>query len=122
MATVLIVDDAADTRLLVRTLLTHAGHQVIEAGDGSAGLSTTIANNPDLVLLDLSMPLTSGPEFVRALRADPRTRATAVALYTGTEMTPALCDFMEMYGIRVAIPKPSEPAEFLRAVERALTR
>ena len=120
MATVLVVDDSPDNRLLARTLLTHAGHRVLEASDGDAGLSLATAHAPDLVLLDLSMPARSGPELVRALRANPETRAMKVALYTAMEVTSALRDFMAMYGIPLAIPKPCEPADFLQAVERAL--
>jgi CheY-like chemotaxis protein len=121
MARVLVVDDAPETRLLVRTLLTHAGHEVFEAADGSAALSRATEHQPDLVLLDFSMPAMSGPEFIRALRADPRVTRTVVALYTATAMNPALRDFMEMYEIEHVIPKPSEPLELLAAVERALT-
>jgi CheY-like chemotaxis protein len=120
MATVLIVDDDRDTRLLVRTVLTHAGHTVVEAASGAEGLATAAEHRPDLVLLDLSMPSMSGPEFVRALRAGAKTRATAVALYTATPPNAALRDFMEMYAIRGVVPKPSEPLELIAAVERAL--
>lgn len=121
MARVLVIDDAPETRLLVRTLLTHAGHDVLEAADGAVGLVSATEHEPDLVLLDFSMPAMSGPEFIRALRADQRVSRTVVALYTATTMNPALRDFMEIYEIRHVIPKPSEPQELLAAVERALT-
>ena len=120
MARVLVVDDAPETRILVRTLLTYAGHEVFEAADGAVALSNITEHQPDLVLLDFSMPAMSGPEFVRALRADPRVGRTVVALYTATAMSPALRDFMEMYEIQQVIPKPSEPLELLEAVARAL--
>ncbi|MGB9652509.1 MAG: response regulator [Candidatus Cybelea sp.] len=121
MARVLVVDDAPETRLLVRTLLTHAGHEVLEAADGAVALSSAAEHQPDLVLLDFSMPAMSGPEFIRALRDDPRVTRIVVALYTATAMNPALRDFMEMYEIKHVIPKPSEPRELLAAVERALS-
>jgi CheY-like chemotaxis protein len=120
MARVLVVDDVPETRLLMRTLLTYAGHQVLEAADGAVALSSALEHQPDLVLLDFSMPAMSGPEFVRALRTDPRVMRTIVALYTATTMNAALRDFMEMYKIEHVIPKPSEPRELLAAVERAL--
>jgi|SRR5580700_3281176 CheY-like chemotaxis protein len=120
MATVLVVDDAVEARLLVRAILTHAGHTVLEAADGHEGLATAVDRRPDLILLDLSLPSMGGPEFARALRKDQRTRSTAVALYTATPMSAALRDFMEMYQIRHVVPKPSEPLELLRAIERAL--
>jgi CheY-like chemotaxis protein len=120
MATVLIVDDAIEARLLVRTILTHAGHTVVEAATGHEGIAAAADHRPDLILLDLSLPSMGGAEFVRALRKDQRTHSTAVALYTATPMSAALRDFMEMYQIRHVVPKPSEPLELLRAIERAL--
>lgn len=120
MATILVVDDDENTRLLVRTLLAHAGHRAIETANGAEGLALAAAERPDLILLDLSMPSMSGTEFVRALRGDPQTTTIAVALYTATAIGAAVRDFMEMYQIRHTIPKPAEPREFLEAVERAL--
>jgi CheY-like chemotaxis protein len=120
MATVLIADDDWSTRSLVCTVLEHVGHRVIEARDGLEALEKAAAEALDLVLLDLSMPSMSGPAFLRALRAEPKTKATAVALYTATPIDAALRDFMEMYAIREAVPKPCEPAELIAAVERAL--
>lgn len=122
MATVLVADDDRNTRLLVRTVLGHAGHTVLEAKDGSEALELAAAHQPHLILLDLSMPSMSGPEFLRALRAQPQSKGTRVALYTATAMNSALRDFMEIYGIRDTIPKPCEPTELLASVERALGR
>lgn len=122
MATVLVADDDRNTRLLVRTVLAHAGHDVLEAKDGGEALELAAAHRPQLILLDLSMPSMSGPEFLRALRAQPQSKETRVALYTATAMNSALRDFMEIYGIRDSIPKPSEPAELIASVERALAR
>jgi CheY-like chemotaxis protein len=120
VATVLIADDDANSRLLVATLLEHAGHVVLEATDGENALSVVATHGPDLVLVDLSMPRMSGINFVRALRSDPEHAATAVVLYTGTGDTEAMRDFMRAYGVLGAIPKPSEPLVFIQTVESAL--
>jgi two-component system, cell cycle sensor histidine kinase and response regulator CckA len=120
MATILIVDDDSNTRLLVRTVLTHAGHDVIEAPSGLQALASAQAHALDLILLDLSLPGMSGTELLRRLRADSKTKAIRVALYTATPMNAALRDFTEIYGIRGVIPKPSEPTELIAAVERAM--
>ncbi len=121
-ARVLIVEDDANTRLLVTTLLRHAGHDTVEAADGVEGLARAREARPDLIIFDLSMPGMSGMEFVRALRADPDLRDINLALYTATPMNPALRDFMEIYRVADAIPKPSEPEEFLQTVAVALAR
>jgi CheY-like chemotaxis protein len=120
MATILVADDDAATRLLVRTLLEHRGHTVVEAADGSSALAAAALHLPDLILLDLSMRPLGGAEFMRELRADPLTHSLAVALYTATTMTAALRDFMEIYAIGSVVPKPCEPPELLAAVVRAL--
>ena len=122
IATVLVVDDDPNARLLVRTVLEHAGHSVVEASNGLQGLQCAAAAAPNLVLLDLSMQTMGGAEFIRTLRAQPKTRNTVVALYTATPMNPALRDFMEIYAIDCVVPKPSEPLELVSAVERALER
>ncbi len=122
MATVLVADDDCNTRLLVRTVLEHAGHSVVEAENGSSALSMAEHKRPDLILLDLSMPSMSGAEFMRALRVNPQTRSLAAALYTATPMNAALRDFIEIYAMAGVVPKPSEPLELVMAVERLLQR
>lgn len=120
MATVLIVDDDDATRLLVKTVLAHGGYRVVEAGDGDAALLLAAVERPDLILLDLSLPGMNGADFLRALRRDDATRGLRVALYTASEFTPAMTDFMSIYGIVGRIPKPSEPLVLLAAVRGAL--
>ncbi len=120
MASILIVDDDSNNRLLVQIVLGHAGHRVLEAGDGAAGLELASAEQPDLIMLDLSLPLMSGPQFLRALRENPQTRTLPVALYTASSITPVLSDFIEIYGVAGVIPKPAEPTALAAAVERIL--
>lgn len=120
MALILIADDDAASRLLVTTVLRHAGHTIVEAASGEATLAAIAANCPDLLLVDLNMPGLSGVEVIRRLRRDAMLDGLAVALYTATPPNAAMRDFMEIYRVRAAVPKPSEPAELLRAVEDAL--
>jgi DNA-binding NarL/FixJ family response regulator len=66
---VVLVDDTADLRLLLRTALHLHGYEVVgEAGDGAAGIEVARAERPDLVLLDLSMPVMDGLEALPHLR------------------------------------------------------
>jgi len=82
MARILVVDDNASNRKLMTTLLSHEGHQMIEARDGRDGLEAARASNPDLVISDILMPTMDGFEFVRRLRADPHLHNVAVVFYT----------------------------------------
>jgi CheY-like chemotaxis protein/phosphoribosyl 1,2-cyclic phosphodiesterase len=79
---VLIVDDDEDLRLLARKSLTRAGHIVIEAAGGAEGIEAIEREQPDLALLDLSMPGVDGYEVLRRLRAAGRPRRMAVVVLT----------------------------------------
>ena len=68
MASVLIVDDDADIRGLLREVLERASHTVIEAGDGREGLRLFHAEQPDLVILDISMPGFDGWQTLERIR------------------------------------------------------
>ena len=68
MASVLIVDDDADIRGLLREVLERASHTVIEAGDGREGLRLFHAEQPDLVILDVSMPGFDGWQTLERIR------------------------------------------------------
>ena len=78
MARILVVDDNASNRKLLATLLSHEGHQIIEARDGLDGLEAARAAHPDLVISDILMPSMDGFEFVRLLRADPQLHLAVV--------------------------------------------
>ena len=67
--TVLVVDDNADTRVVVRWMLERWGCRVVEASDGREALEMTVEHRPDLVVMDLSMPVADGYEAVRAIRS-----------------------------------------------------
>lgn len=121
MATILIVDDDAPSRMLLTTLLEHAGHRVRTARGGAEALETLAAGVPDLLVTDLSMAELSGAELVRRLRKRPEYRDLKIALYTASSASPALADFMDIYGICALLPKPGEPEEIVARVSAALS-
>jgi CheY-like chemotaxis protein len=120
VATILVVDDDANSRLLVATLLEPSGHVVFEASSGDDALAQARLRRFDLILTDLSMPGTSGAAFVRALRAGLENAATPIALHTASSASEPVRDFMRTHGIAHFIQKPTEPLAFIRAVENAL--
>jgi CheY-like chemotaxis protein len=79
---VLVVDDSADIRLLARTLLRRAGHQVREAGSAEEALLLIVAEAPDVVLLDLQLPGMDGWALLAELRAQNRLDRTRVVLFS----------------------------------------
>ena len=86
MARILVVEDSPDIRVLVRMLLEARGHQVLAAADGREGIETARRERPDLILMDLSLPVVSGWEAARAIKADPGTRAIPVIAVTAHAM------------------------------------
>lgn len=82
--TVVLVDDAADVRVLLQLLLELEGYEVTATADGPAGLAAVRALQPDVVLLDVQLPGMDGTEVLRLLRADPPTASLPVVLLTGS--------------------------------------
>jgi CheY-like chemotaxis protein len=78
MSTVLVIDDEPDVRFLIRRILEGAGHDVVEAGHGAAGMKAVRRSPPDLVVTDLMMPVMSGSELIVLLRSDPETAAIPI--------------------------------------------
>jgi two-component system cell cycle response regulator DivK len=86
MKQVLVVDDKASSRELIRTVLENSGYTVSEAADGLEALRIAQQILPDLILLDLQMPALDGFGALKQLRADPRFAALPVIALTASAM------------------------------------
>ena len=86
---VLVVEDDADTRELLRRLLERAGFSVVEAETGRVALDRVRAQPPGLILLDLMMPEMDGFEFLAELRRQTGGRGIPVVVVTAKDLTPA---------------------------------
>jgi two-component system cell cycle response regulator DivK len=86
MKTVLVADDKATSRELVRTILENSGYAVIEASDGIEALRNARVSKPDLIILDLHMPGLDGFGVIRELRRDGEFAATPVMALTASAM------------------------------------
>src|SRR5450759_3519930 len=86
MAKILVVEDSPDIRALIRLLLETAGHDVITANDGREGVETARRERPDLVLMDLSLPILSGWEATRQIKSEPATAGITVLAVTAHAM------------------------------------
>lgn len=117
---VLVVDDNADNRHLIVTLLNYQGYQVFEAHDGKEGLDLAADVQPQLVISDILMPSMDGYEFVRQLRADPRLAGIEVIFYTAHYHEREAYKLAEACNVARVIVKPCEPADILNAVEEVL--
>ncbi|MDX2166635.1 MAG: response regulator [Deltaproteobacteria bacterium] len=120
MAQILIVDDEATNRDLLRTLLTYRGHRLLEAADGLEAIGTLRDARPDLVIADILMPTMDGYELVRRLRADPAVAATPVIFYTAHYLEREARALAQQCGVELILTKPAEPELILRTVDAAL--
>jgi CheY-like chemotaxis protein len=77
---VLLVDDDDDSREVYAAWLTAAGYEVLQAEDGAEAIETTLRRRPDLIVMDLEMPVMGGLEAIRRLREDARTWAIPVVV------------------------------------------
>ena len=117
--TILLVEDNYDNRSIYRLILEHGGYQVIEAQDGRTAVELARQLNPDLILMDISIPVIDGWKATQMLKAEPETRAipivalTAHALVSDREMASRVgCDGY--------LAKPVEPRFVLEEVRRLL--
>jgi len=79
---ILIADDSKSFQQLERALLSGRGYEFIEASDGSQAVKLALANAPDLILLDVQMPVMDGVQTLAFLRKDPRTTKTPIIMVT----------------------------------------
>ncbi len=119
VADVLVVDDDPRNCRLLEGYLRSEGYHVRTAGDGPAGLRMAQDSVPDVVLLDVMMPLLSGYEVCRALKSNPSTRLTQVMLVTALAGTPHQVEGLDT-GADDYLAKPVRREEFLARVRSLL--
>jgi two-component system, cell cycle response regulator len=117
--TILVVDDSNAIRRILGRALAAAGYRVIEAADGSAALDACRAEHPDLVLLDIDMPVMDGHTTLREMRADPELAAIPVLFLTARTAGTDVAAGLEL-GAQDYLRKPCEPAELTARVGMAL--
>lgn len=118
MSSILIVDDDADIRLLLRLELSAEGHHIVEAHDGEVALAAIEADRPDLVVLDMMMPVLDGWGVLDALDIDaapPIVVITAMA----SDGDRHIADLLEKGALDV-IAKPFDPGWLVRLVDAVL--
>ena len=86
MKTILVAEDRDTSRELIRTLLEHSGYSVLEASNGADAVDLARQASPDLVLLDLQMPIKDGFQVLRELRSEQRFRSTPIVALTASAM------------------------------------
>jgi two-component system, cell cycle response regulator DivK len=118
---ILVVEDQEDLRSMVRDLLTGSDYSVIEAADGAAGIAMAKSEHPDLILMDIQMPVIDGYEATRQIKADPANDGIPVIAVSSFAMKgdeekarSAGCDHY--------VTKPYSPMQLLKIVRSLLER
>jgi len=86
MAKILLVEDNEMNRDMLSRRLTRQGYEVVLAQDGARGVAMVTEERPDLVLMDMSLPVLDGWEATRRLKSDPATRVIPVIALTAHAM------------------------------------
>lgn len=119
MKRILIVEDTEDNRRILRDLLTAAGYGIIEATDGRRGVESAQAQQPDLILMDIQLPIMDGYEAARRLKADPTTRHIPIVAVTSYALSGDE-DRAMAAGCDGYVAKPFSPRKILSLVRQML--
>ena len=121
MAEILVIDDEEILTELIADILMDEGHTVRMALDGQAGLDEIARKLPDLIILDMNMPVMDGYEVAKKLRADPVTASVPIIALTGLSSS---ADYDAAYkaGCNAFIAKPLEPGVLVKTVEDQLAK
>jgi two-component system cell cycle response regulator DivK len=116
---ILAVEDQEDNMQILRDMLTSAGYEIVEAVNGEQALAAVAKQRPDLILMDIQLPIMDGYEATRRIKADPALRSipiiavTSHALSGGEEKARAAgCDDF--------VPKPYSPRQLLAKIRQYL--
>jgi two-component system cell cycle response regulator DivK len=116
---VLVVDDFADNREMYSEYLSYSGYDVIEAKNGKEAIEAAQARAPDIIIMDLSLPVMDGWEATRRLKADDRTRQIPVVALTGHALAGHSQGAREA-GCDSFLAKPCLPDQLVAEIKRML--
>lgn len=108
MSTILVIDDDSMMRQGIAAMMKSAGHEVIEASDGEAGLKAALAQHPDLIVTDVHMPHMTGLEMLEQLRADSWGKTAQVVVLTSDSSSQVVNDALES-GVTSYFDKTLDP-------------
>jgi len=112
---ILVVEDQEDNRQILRDLLANAGYDMIEAEDGQQAIVAATEHRPDLILMDIQLPMLDGYEATRRIKADPALSRIPIIVVTSY----ALSDDEEKAraaGCDAYVAKPYSPRALLAKI------
>ena len=119
MKRILIIEDQEDNRAILRDLLSAVGYELIEAVNGAEGIAKAEAEKPDLILMDIQMPLIDGYDATRRIKANPDLKAIPIIAVTSYALSGDEAK-TRAAGCDGYIAKPYDPREMLRLIRKFL--
>jgi CheY-like chemotaxis protein len=116
---VLLVDDYPDAREMYSEYLQFSGFEVVEAANGIEALQRAADTAPDIILMDLSLPVMDGWEATRRLKADGRTADIPVVALTGHALA-GISEGARQAGCDAFVTKPCLPEDLVREIRKVL--
>jgi two-component system cell cycle response regulator DivK len=116
---ILVVEDTEDNRQILRDLLGMAGYDMVEAHDGLQGVAMAAEHRPDLILMDIQMPVLDGYEATRRIKADPALAAIPIVAVTSYALSGDEQKARDA-GCNDYIAKPYSPRQMLAKVREIL--
>ena len=116
---ILVVEDTEDNRQILRDLLGMAGYDMVEAHDGAEGVAKAAECKPDLILMDIQMPVMDGYEATRRIKANPELKAIPIVAVTSYALSGDEQKTRDA-GCDAYIAKPYSPRQMLAKVREIL--
>jgi two-component system cell cycle response regulator DivK len=117
---ILVVEDQEDNRRILRDLLTNAGYEIIEVENGEEALAVAARERPDLILMDIQLPLLDGYEVTRRIKADPALRAIPIIAITSYALSGDESK-ARAAGCDAYVDKPYSPRALLAKIREHVT-
>jgi two-component system cell cycle response regulator DivK len=116
---ILVVEDQEDNRRILRDLFASAGYDLIEAESGEEALAALRAQRPDLILMDIQLPIMDGYEATRRIRSDPAFNAIPIIAVTSYALAGDEAKALAA-GCNAYVTKPYSPRALLAKVREYL--
>ena len=116
---ILVVEDQEDLRGILRDLLTSSGYEMLEAADGQAGVDKAKAEKPDLILMDIQMPVMNGYDATRQIKANPELKPIPIVAVSSFAMKGDE-EKARASGCDHYVTKPYSPMQLLKTVRGLL--
>jgi two-component system, cell cycle response regulator DivK len=116
---ILVVEDQEDNRQILRDLLTSADYEIMEAENGEEALAAAAKQRPDLILMDIQLPIMDGYEAMRRIKADPALTDVPVIAVTSYALS-SNEEKVRAAGFDDFVPKPYSPRQLLAKIRQLL--